>query len=314
MCRLIYDNIKGVNLYRDQSTLYIVSQNAHVSFLDNYGTVMPSFNPVYLSLGIDPVKIEELTFGENEKKLAKMYYYDTDNLAWVELAGNTSKNADTVTTSITKSGSYAIGIEINPEHDIFPPQITDYSPRDNESTGAYPLYWASLIEGPVETGIDLSKTSIIVDGKEVPATWNPVDNIISYQQIDSLAPGLHTLKVIASDYNGNKQEINSSFKVVLTTSIESVENDKIKFELSPNPAFEYVNISISSLSTGTLYIDAFNQNGQKIKTICSQSGFSGEMIATWDLSDHNGVKLRNGVYYVRITNNERIYVKKLIIY
>ena len=305
--------VKGLNVDQYESTLYIVSQNVNVSVTNNIGNVIHVFSPVALSLRIDSAKMRELDFGEEEKKLAKMYFYNTDSLAWIELDGNISNNTDTVTTMITNSGSYALGIEINPAYDIFPPQIVDYSPRDNDSTNAYPRYWAKLIEGATEVGIDLSRTSIIIDGQEVTSTWNPADKIISFQQIDSLSPGMHNFKVIAVDYNGNTKEINSTFKVALKTSIETTELFSLDIKLYPNPATDYTRLSLLSLSPGKIQIDVFNQGGQKVANLYNNSGFNNELDITWHLSDNNGLRINNGIYFIRVKNNERIFIKKLIV-
>jgi hypothetical protein len=280
--------------------------------LDNQGNIVPTFNPLSLSVKLDTLKLSQLEFGDNEKKLAKLYFYNTDSLAWIEVPGNTSTDLNVVTTLITNSGSYAVGIELLPSDDKAAPQILDYSPKNSDSTILRPIVWAKLTDGPTGVGIDFSRTMLKIDNVEVSALWDPVNGIISTDSLSALSSGIHSFTITAVDYNDNTNEMNISFNAQETTSI-SIPYSKFEFKVFPNPAIERVNIFVTEPNPGSLFIDVYNQSGQKVKVIYNNPKANPEMELNWNLTGENGLKLSRGIYFIRIKNNDHILVKKLII-
>jgi hypothetical protein len=307
------DNRKGTLTDESaSSTLYLVSENINVSLTDNFGNVISTFDPVTLSISIDPNKMAQLNFGDNEKKLARMYYYDIDSLYWIEVPGNSSTNLNLVTTLISRSGSYAIGIELTPSNDITAPQIIDYYPKESASCNKRPSVWAKINDGPTGVGIDFSHTLIKIDGAEVSSAWDPVNGILSYNQPIDLTTGNHKFTVTAIDYNGNKSEISSTFLVV-AASTNSISDSKFILSVYPNPATDKATISVINPKPGPVSVDVFNQAGQRIGLLYYSSKGDRELSINWDLNDNKGARVKSGIYYVRIKNNETILVKKLIV-
>jgi len=294
-----------------KSRLYIVSNNINVSLLDSTDQIIDKFDTLTLSLSIDNSKLKALGLGESEEKLAKMYCYNADSMVWVELAGDANKSLDTVTTKISQSGSYAIGIELTPSTDVTPPKIEDYFPKEGASMDTVPNLWAKLYESPTGVGIDFSKTEIIVDGKVVDALWHPDDDVISYEP-DTLTNGKHTFKVIATDYNGNTDSISSTFLFDTKTSVNYYKA-KVKINCYPVPANNILNIDINLEGSAPISISIYNQMGQLVSSIFNCQPVNGHILVKWDRTERNHEKATHGIYFVKIQQNNNVYVKKVLL-
>ncbi len=312
--RIIHLNNKSASLAAEKagSVLYIVSNNVNVSLLDSSNKVVDSFDPVTLSIAIDNKKVQELGFGQNEKRLAKMYQYDANKLVWVELSGDSNKDIDTVSTQITNSASYAIGIEINASDDTTAPNIVDYYPKNGEEISPVTNFWAKLYESPTGVGIDLSKTFLIIDSVKVDAVWDPVENIISFKSSDSLSPGQHIFEIVVKDYNGNTDSISSTVIVGNTTSINTHENI-VSFNCYPVPMNNILNIEINSVSSKPISVSIYNQLGQLVSSIFECQPQDGHIKVQWDRTGKNYQHVRPGIYFVRVKQNNNIVVKKIIL-
>ncbi len=104
---------------------------------------------------------------------------------------------DSVSVDITRSATYAVGIEIFPEHDKLAPEIIDHDPKEGYSVAPNTRIWAKLHEDRLGVGIDLSRTRILLDSKEVNATWDPINSVIAYRPEQLLAIGEHQFTVKA---------------------------------------------------------------------------------------------------------------------
>ncbi len=264
--RVLYPGKKGTgfSLDEDESVLYIISENINVSLVDDSDHVIETFSPVTLSIGIDQDKLNELGFGDEQKEMARMYRYDSEVLAWVELAGDSNDHIDTVSTQITHSESYAIGVRVAPGDDRTAPEIVDYYPQDGAEIEPITVFWAKLYESPTGSGIDFAQTMIMIDGTEVDALWNPVRNEISYESLDSLSDGQHTFEVVVTDLNGNVSTMLSTVVVGSgNTSVQLSEN-QVKFSCYPNPVHDVLFIDIQTGNPAPISVGIYNQFGQRI--------------------------------------------------
>ena len=312
--RIIHQNNKSASLINeeDESVLYIVSENINVSLVNSNNQVINEFEPVTLSVTIDSGKMSELGFGEEEKKLAKLYQYDAENLVWIELSGDSNSHLDTVSTQITNSASYAIGIELNSINDNTAPDIQNYYPKNEDEISPVTNFWAKLYESPTGVGIDFSQTVIKIDNLEVEAVWNPIENIISFESVDSLSIGQHTFEVIAKDYNGNTNSVKSIFIVSNLTGINSL--DKIvRFNCYPVPMHDILNIEINSKSSTTISVSIYNQIGQLVSSTFECQPVNGYIKVQWDRTGMNYQRIKSGIYFVRIKQDDNIIVKKIVL-
>jgi hypothetical protein len=311
--RIIRVKNKSASLIEEESSvMYVVSENVNISLLNSNDEVINEFQPVTLSIVIDNEKMKELSLGENEKHLAKMYQYDAENLVWVELAGDSNPHIDTVSAFINKSASYTIGIELNSSNDITAPDIKDFYPKDGEIIKPVTKFYAQLYESPTGVGIDFSQTVIKIDNQEVSAVWNPIENIISFESSNPLTNGLHTFEVVVSDYNGNKNSVKSSVTVDNSTFADFNENI-ISFNCYPVPVDDILNIEINSKESYPIFVSIYNQIGQVVSNTFECQPVGGYIKVQWDRTGMNNQKVKSGIYFVRVKQQENIMVKKILL-
>jgi hypothetical protein len=311
--RVIHVGNKSANISEEEeTTLYIVSDNYNVNIFDENDKLLLTFEPLHLSIAIENEKLNELGFGEEEKKLAKMYYYDDDSLFWIELGEDINPHIDTITSSISRSGNYAVGIELRPSDDKTAPDIQDHYPKNGENIEQVTNFWAKLYESSTGVGIDFSKTVIKIDNIEVDAVWNPVENIISFVTVDSLSIGEHTFEVIVKDYNGNTNSAKSTVNVSYSTGINSLENI-VRFDCYPVPMNDFLNIEINSKTSAPISVSIYNQIGQLVSNTFECQPVNEYIKVQWDRTGINYQRVKSGIYFVRIKQDDNIMVKKIVL-
>lgn len=282
----------------NSSTLYIVSDNLNVNLLDIDDNPIETFDPVSLSITIDQAKVDELEFTDTEKALAKMYFYDEVNLVWEEVTGDDDADINIVETQITKAGNYAIGIAYDASTmDNTAPTIQDHYPQEGNIVPALGEYWATLYEAVVGIGIDLSQTIIKLDGVEVPAFWDPVNDKILYTPETPIADGAHTFEVIVKDLNGNTNSIFSNFTVDSSLSTQEI-SDINNFKIYPNP------------TNGELYIKG---NIELIESVIIYNTLGQHIMGLdHDFESINIHNFKSGLYYVKLATKEGSRIIKIL--
>jgi len=81
----------------------------------------------------------------------------------------------------------------------------------------------------------------------------------------------------------------------------------------PNPADEKVSIRFADNSAGTVNLAIFDIHGKKVSEIHSASFDKGYRTADWNLTDQNGRKVGNGVYFARLLSAENALSAKIIV-
>lgn len=85
-----------------------------------------------------------------------------------------------------------------------------------------------------------------------------------------------------------------------TSSIEFVNNIRMKFEAYPNPTTDKLNISFESRQNANYTINLYDMVGRNVKSL-SYRAISGDNIVTMDLSS-----LNNGKYIVRVEDGKNV--------
>ena len=308
-----YSGRKAVANENLQSTLCLVSNCYKVNIYNDNGALIPQFEPSLLTIAVNPQLIQKFGFSEDEKAYAAIYYYNFANLSWIQIPDDLNQHPDTVAAEIDKSGTYAIGILYNPDRDKDAPEILNYYPADGGVYHPDSTLWAKLYEPAMGVGIDLARSSLKIDGNEVTAVCDPVNNIISYKPPKGLILGTHTMEMIASDYNGNKATKTISFMVNSSMYIESTSAGYLPVSCYPNPMDQTIVIELTHYTEGTLNIGIYNNQGQKIKMLFDGRTTGSTKKLEWDRTNENGQWLPGGIYFIRIKNNEKISVSKIIV-
>jgi VWFA-related protein len=295
-----------------EAILYLISNCYRVNIYNDEGVIIPVFDPSLLTIAIDQEMTEVYGFSEDDKMLAKMYYYDFASLNWEEIADDLNEDPDTVAALVDRSGTYAIGIVFDPERDNTAPEIQGNYPVDGGVYDPDSIFWAKLYEPTLSAGLDPGNSTLEIDGAEVEALWDPINNIISFKPVTSLSLGSHTFKITATDLNNNKTEKEITFTVNrLATGYNTGRND-IAIHCYPNPVNHFLSIELSGCNNGITEISIYNQVGQKIKILYNGEISNYLQINSWDRTDDRGLMVSPGIYFVRVKNDNKILVKKII--
>jgi predicted esterase len=101
-----------------------------------------------------------------------------------------------------------------------------------------------------------------------------------------------------------KDWVNDDFVSSLKPDFSDTENVRI----FPNPCVGGVQINYSLQSPGFVKVDLISQNGELIKVLVNEYQSAGEQAIKWKV----GYDLPEGVYWVKVTENQHLSVQKLI--
>lgn len=298
----------------EDNTLYIISDHINVSLIDNSNNVIMDFNPVNMSIATDPSLIQELSFSDGDLNYAKMYYYDDEQLCWIEIEGDLNPALDTVETQISRSGTYAVGVNYTITMDHSAVEILQYYPENLQTIHPNDTLWVSLFEAPAGSGIDFAKTAIFIDGVEVDSEWNPMVGRLRYIPAEPIPEGDHSFVVNVYDNNGNTSTVAAVFKVQATNIDYSlVMRNTFEFKCYPNPTREYTTISIYNPGEKEgIELSLFNISGELIGVYYNGDiahGLNEFVLRKDEVTDQS---LIAGVYFIRLIRNGSMTVKKLI--
>jgi predicted RNase H-like HicB family nuclease len=82
---------------------------------------------------------------------------------------------------------------------------------------------------------------------------------------------------------------------------------------SPNPFSDYTLIQYQIPEDGRVEVDVFSLNGEKIRTLVSESKTAGNYEAIWNGKDDHGNKLSSGMYVYMLKSSKTILMKKSIL-
>ena len=88
------------------------------------------------------------------------------------------------------------------------------------------------------------------------------------------------------------------------------ENDVLS--VYPNPFSDNVCLQVNLEQAGYLRLDIFNTNGERINNIFSGDIDKGRHVLYWNGTNEQGTQMAKGVYFLKITINDKIISRKLI--
>ncbi|MGE0019962.1 MAG: VWA domain-containing protein [Draconibacterium sp.] len=311
--KVITSTQNGVkNEETENQFLCVISNCYRINIYDDNDSLMPVFSPSVMSIAINQAKVTQFGFGEDEKTMASIFYYDFESLNWIEIPGDLNEHPDTVSTTIERSGTYAIGVLYQPANDKKGPDILNYYPENNGIYDPDSVFSVHLFEPLLGVGVNPASCTIEIDGQETEVLWDPINNILSGKLKTNIEKGLHSMKITATDFNGNQTISNSLFTVTRTTDVSQVTTTGFDILCYPNPVSQSLNITLSNCNNNIYSVSIYNNLGQKIKNVYNEPAVNSIIQTSWNRTDDNGNIVPAGIYFVRVLNNERIYVKTII--
>jgi len=155
---------------------------------------------------------------------------------------------------------------------------------------------------------------LIIDNQNGGLNPGDGDEIIIYFNGSELQTGLYEADIIITDHINNEYIVPVWFYVDLTIGI--VENSLISGMRSiPNPFSENTVIQFILEKDTPVNIDIFNSRGEKVRSLVeSKSMQAGTHRIKWDATNDEGNRVKSGIYYYRIFNQEIIYSGKMILF
>jgi len=135
---------------------------------------------------------------------------------------------------------------------------------------------------------------------KVPITTTPDGSVQYFVDTLDILSGIGPLHVILMI---NQDLLNSVQKQVQTAYLG------INY---PNPFTDLSNIQVILSSQETIELEIFDIRGMKINILASQVFMPGSHTFQWDGTDSDGRKVSPGVYFYRLTTNDKVQTKRMI--
>ncbi len=159
----------------------------------------------------------------------------------------------------------------------------------------------------INTPLDLFSESLPSGGVDL-VEWYENGNLIgSFPQFQHMfsTPGNYEIKLIA--YRGdNSDEIVKEIKAYDPVGIP--ENDILRFEVTPNPFIDHLEINFFIMESGAVSIELFDAQQRLIKSKELGLFYPGNNMTILKLPAY----LRSGLYYLRINFDNHIFIKKVV--
>jgi len=81
----------------------------------------------------------------------------------------------------------------------------------------------------------------------------------------------------------------------------------------PNPFTAQTTIPVSVTRQDEILLEVFDIHGLKVKTLASRVYQPGTYFFSWDGTDNKGNRKMSGVYFYRLTTDEKVQTKKMIL-
>jgi len=98
----------------------------------------------------------------------------------------------------------------------------------------------------------------------------------------------------------------------LLAATNNFSNDKSQSFVYPNPFSDKVYIDIGSSLNNNVQVDIYSSSGMLVKTFSSENITAGSKLLSWDATNNNGIKVKQGVYLCRISSGKNEKWQKFI--
>jgi PKD repeat protein len=239
--------------------------------------------------------------GANPEKIEVFYpYVELGAIALDNHDGNVSKN---VSIDISEVDTARVGT-----YHVY------YTAVDNSGNFAAQVKRTVIVMDTVAPIITLSgpdtllitiHTPYVEPGASVNDNYWPALKATISGKVDTAKAGTYILTYTAKDGSGNIAKVKKRVVIVQKANgIASMAPDGWMVSVFPVPAKEYFNIHLTMLIPGQVSFELINTLGQVIET--RDAGMVQEANIQFQTA-----KLRSGLYFIRITSSEGIYVREV---
>ncbi len=150
---------------------------------------------------------------------------------------------------------------------------------------------------PVLLGGD-QRTSVISSAQAGESFYFENSQWVDMQNFDTTAN--FCIKALTNDYT-------------IPVGIENVNKQDLNFDIYPNPANNYTNISFSLSEESNISVSVNSVSGQLINELFSGKLSQGEHSLIWERDNTAGIKVKAGVYLINITSKQIHFTKRIMI-
>jgi YD repeat-containing protein len=302
-------------LENSTSIMTVLGNAVNIGFKSDIGNNIDSIDsPVQLKMIISDNELLKRNFELSDKGKVKLYRYDKNLLGWIQ--EESTIVGDTVIAQITKMGSFALGIESDSFEDLTPPEIYEYGPTDNTTVNTYPEIFAKVRDNKNGSGIDLSKTIIILNNDTLNISYNPSEEKIFYKfsTLNNFPPGKCSVKIFVSDNNRNVTTKEFEF-ISEITNVEkkNILNEFYVYQNYPNPFNPETIIKFNLPTEQKVELIIFDVAGRYVSTLSNCLLPAGIHVFVWNGTDNAGEKLSSGIYFYQIKTELKNIVNKMIL-
>jgi hypothetical protein len=299
------------------SRLILVSESMIVNFIKegesrSSDTVQA---PYQIKMVMHDNKLLENNFTVNDKDKVKLYYYDDNLMNWILVGGTRAR--DSLEAVTNKLGAFALGIEVNSMDDNKPPVIQDYGPKTGSIYTSYPEIYMVVNDDQYGSGLDLSRTYIILNNDTLDISYNPAESKVFYQLSvgDSIKTNQISVKMICTDLAGNLVEQNSQFTLDVTgiKNKNTIPDRFYLYQNYPNPFNPYTTITFDLPIMTLVEINIYDIRGSFVGTLFSGKMDAGHHSVIWKGVAKYGGHVASGVYFYQIKTPEFNQVKKMVV-
>jgi hypothetical protein len=94
----------------------------------------------------------------------------------------------------------------------------------------------------------------------------------------------------------------------VNVGLNQAGNEENVIQVYPNPATQQCNVSFNFANSSQVTITLEDLSGKRIRTMNKQNYLPGKQTTVIDLSG-----IPNGLYFVKLTNNDKSYYQKVVI-
>lgn len=99
----------------------------------------------------------------------------------------------------------------------------------------------------------------------------------------------------------------------IATNVTITNNNEIQFNVYPNPASDYVHVTLNVIETEHCNVSFYNLQGALVKTIEDGDLQKGTYNFSWDCISTNGTKIAAGVYLCTVTTGKNRLVSRIMV-